>query len=132
MKEPLTRERALELHRQMWGDMQSRLGDNPSPMERGMFKDQWIKEHFPEERVYGDCFLCDYAFNENRKNPVEGGYCKYCPINWNPRRPENGSAPCAPGVFLTMQHHDYTDYRLSPISKILVLPKREVPDDKLS
>lgn len=125
MKEPLTRERALELHRQMWEDMRSKLGDNPGPMERDSFKTIWIKEHFPGDGAFCDCFLCEYAYNENRKNPVEGGYCRYCPINWNPEAPRNGAAPCAPGVYLIMRYGSYTDYRISPISKILVLPEKE-------
>ena len=37
MKERLTRETALNLHRQMWVDMFIKLGDNPDGLARTMF-----------------------------------------------------------------------------------------------
>lgn len=130
MKEPLTRERALELHRQMWGDMQAELGDNPWPMERESFKERWIKEHFPGEHVMCDCFLCQYGTEVERRVLRGKGMCAYCPIDWSP-----GSALNMPGCAFPLSLYregHYVDYRRSPISKILALPEREVPDDKLS
>lgn len=47
----LTRERALELHRQMWTDMRSDLGNNPTGGERVEYKIDWCKTHFPDESI---------------------------------------------------------------------------------
>ena len=44
----LTKEKALELHRQMWSDMQKDLGDNPPRTIRGDYKRYWLRKHFPE------------------------------------------------------------------------------------
>lgn len=49
--ENLSRERALELHRQMWSEMKEEFGDNPSQDERYDFKREWIYNHFPNENV---------------------------------------------------------------------------------
>lgn len=93
----LTRERALELHRQMWADMQKTIGDDPAPWKRVQFKDVWINEHFPNAVICNDCFLCEYVGNENLG-------CRSCPIKW-------------PGSFC----ENY--YLTVPISKILELPE---------
>lgn len=99
----LTREEALELHRQMWSEMQKELGDTSYQVDRLRFKEQWCKTHFPNELVVSNCFLCDY---------VEDKYPEYsckdaCPIVWPT---DTGSC---------------TGYLYMPISKILSLPERE-------
>lgn len=98
----LTRERALELHRQMWSDMQKTLGDNPMPGKRVCFKESWIKEHFPNAGIFNNCFLCEYVENENLN-------CRRCPIEW-----PNGYC----GNY----------YLTESISKILALPEREIEE----
>lgn len=95
----LTRERALELHRKMWSDMQKTLGDNPMPGKRVCFKENWIKEHFPNAEIINNCFLCEYVENETLN-------CRRCPIEW-------------PGAFCGTYH------LTEPISKILALPEGE-------
>lgn len=114
----LTKEQALELHRQMWSDMQKALGDNPFPNERFAFMRKWIEEHFPHgTRVLYDCFLCEYARQKcNTLFP-----CAYCPIAWNPYC---GSAGCNPGKYY-VDFYGLKDYRFTPISRILPLPERE-------
>ena len=57
----LTREQALKLRREMWGDMQKKLGDKPSEASRIYFKEEWCKEHFPNEKIplyIVSCFPC--------------------------------------------------------------------------
>lgn len=107
----LTRKRALELHREMWTDMQKELGDCPSYGERRDFKRKWVCQRFPRETVSANCFLCGYVdANLSR--------CSYCPINWG-RDGEAGNScekAMSPGV----------DWRRSPISEILALPENEV------
>ena len=98
----LTREGALELHRQMWSDMQKTLGDNPMPGKRVYFKDVWVNEHFPNAVICNDCFLCEYVNNE-------GLNCRNCPIKW-----PNGYC----GNY----------YLTASISEILVLPEREIEE----
>lgn len=95
----LTREKALELHRQMWSDMQKTIGDNPTPCKRVRFKDRWVHEHFPNAVICNDCFLCEYVNNENLG-------CRNCLIEWP-------KGYCG-NYYLT-----------APISKILALPERE-------
>lgn len=74
----LTRERALELHRQMWSDMQKTLGNDPAPWKRVQFKDVWVNEHFPNTVICNDCFLCEYVYVNN-----ENLGCRNCPIKWS-------------------------------------------------
>jgi len=109
MNRELTREEAISLHRQMWKDMQTELGDTPSYQERVEFKKKWVDEHFPNEHVHSNCFLCEYA-----QSVVEDSFtrCRNCPIEWN-----SGLIPNC--------RYGRVDYRYSPISMILALPERE-------
>lgn len=98
----LTKGQALELHRQMWTDMQTEFGDNPSCVQRQLFKACWCNKHFPEECIESNCFLCEYCDD-----------CDDCPIKWDydPQHDHCGGL----GV----------NYARSPISEILALPERE-------
>ena len=107
----LTKEKALELHRQMWSDMQEALGDNPNRDARWKYKSDWIAEHFPNEDVQNDCFLCEYCANHQFPNYDDFDYdfCK-CPIEWpNGKRCEDDT--------------DNTWYNM-PISELLALYER--------
>lgn len=106
----LTREEALKLHRQMWTDMQTALGDNPSLKERCEFKIRWCESHFPNEKIECHCFLCEYV--KQTEND-----CDYCPIKWDDDYDQDTC--CFDGV----------NYGTSPISVILALPEREVEDE---
>ena len=97
----LTREEALKYHRQMWTDMQRKLGDNPSGYRRIRFKDKWCAEHFPDEHISNSFFLCEYVNNNDAD-----GCC--CLIDW-----PNGRCVT----------FDY--YYTAPISEILALPERK-------
>lgn len=103
----LTKEEALRLHRQMWGDMQKKLGDNPSYAERMSYKIKWCNKHFPDKDIYGNCFLCEYdwMFDDD---------CYHCPIDWSNGGEYYGDT-CVSG---------YYTYDESPISEILALPER--------
>ena len=100
----LTREQALTLHRQMWTDMQKDLGDRPGGNSRDWYKRQWIKKHFPDEDIIGNCFLCEYCNS-----------CHRCPVVW-PAEPEGY---CCTGDL---------NYTTLPISELLALPEREVEE----
>ena len=98
----LTREQALRLHRQMWRDMQTALGDNPSYTQRVLFKDEWCEKHFPDDAIFNNCFLCEYLIN------VFGSHnCMKCLIKW-------------PGTGCVSSNM----YNKAPISEILALPER--------
>lgn len=97
----LTKQRALELHRQMWTDMQAALGDTPERHQRVGFKEKWCKSHFPDEKIRNCCFLCDYTFGRSDS-------CDKCPIVW-----------------LYEQCVDNEYYCSAPISEILALPVKE-------
>ena len=106
----LTREQALELHRQMWSDMQQELGDNPNSFERELYKRKWCREHFPDENIRDCCFLCEYAHNKYKS---DGGFpCRYCLIKWDCNY-------CFEGDSIKKS------YRNMPISELLALPERE-------
>lgn len=57
----LTKGQALELHWQMWSDMQNSIGDCPNFHEREDYKSEWRRNHFPDEHISSYCFLCEYA-----------------------------------------------------------------------
>lgn len=100
----LTKERALELHKQMWSDMRTALGDDPSAGERVEYKRKWCESHFPNESIYANCFLCEYT-----NQFVGKGSCREnCPIVW---------------LYGKCDTKYY--YYLAPISEILALPERE-------
>lgn len=106
-----TEEVALSLHRQMWTDMQKKLGDNPSHGARAAFKDEWCRKHI-EDPVRNDCFLCHYATDEDRDLN-----CDECPIVWP------GESSGAMGFFCEFGERGqwHTDM---PISELLALPER--------
>lgn len=108
----LTRERALELHRQMWTDMQRDLGDEPSFRQRHEYKFKWCAKHFPINIITCNCFLCEYSFTESHRWDYDN--CD-CPIQWPKGRCEDG-----------LEEDD--DWRYMPISKLLALPEREVEE----
>ena len=109
----LTREQALKLHREMWGDMQKKLGNNPSTISRFAFKEEWCKEHFPGEKILAHCFLCEYTTDESGVAD-----CHRCPILW-------GSEKKMKGYYCSGRKNDYASV---PISRILALPERKVSE----
>ena len=63
MKQKLTKEKALKLHRQMWEDMQKELGDNPSYFERLDFKHEWCKKHGFVDVFMHHAFYANIAYS---------------------------------------------------------------------
>ena len=118
MKEELTRERALELHRKMWSDMKTALGDKPSFRDRNKFKIEWCEAHGFED-VDCHCFLCEYS-------EQTGSWCaSECLIDWSPLAYE-------PSEY-SMCTDEYKGggeiYGVAPISAILALPERSFDDE---
>lgn len=112
----LTKERALELHRQMWSDMQKDLGDCPNREERYSYKNNWIAKHFPNDFVYNDCFLCEYCANQQFPTGEDFDYDKcVCPIAWPNGRCEDDA--------------DNSWYNM-PISELLALYERDDEADE--
>lgn len=112
----LTREKALELHLQMWSDMQDEYGDNPDAEEREGFKIDWCKRKFPGVHIRHNCFLCEFAER-----------CKFCPIDWRKlKRDEADPSKCCAvyaGEILDPDNPEI--YLAAPISEILAMPERE-------
>ena len=122
MNRELTREEAITLHREMWLDMQDELGDEPYSDERAAFKRKWVAEHFPNEHVNSNCFLCEYAQSVTKDSFTR---CRKCPIAWS-----SSSRPCCiPSDWLVCSGANVIDYRYSPISAILALPEIEVKNE---
>lgn len=105
----LTRDEALRLHRQMWSDMQEKLGDNPNFCDRQDFKFEWTHKHFPNEYIENNCFLCEYC----ERCYLDG---RGCIIDWG-FNPLTNSSDCIDGKI---------SHETSPISKILALPERKL------
>ncbi len=120
----LTREKALELHRKMWTDMQKELGNRPRWIERLNFKDDWCAEHFPDEHIMHSCFLCEYAHQFAKGDWSKD--CSKCPIIWpfelsDEYSSDDDDAPCE-GNYIGDTTYGY---KYIPISKLLALPERE-------
>lgn len=122
MKEKLTKERALTLHRWMWNDMREKLGNNPDGPARSVFKQNWLYAH-NYENVECHCFLCEYDFQQWKSGTDS---CEFCPIDWSPLSVEEG-ASCGDRYI----HSDSDSYengsiwRSAPIDEILNLPEKE-------
>lgn len=113
----LTREEALELHRQMFSDMQKELGNNASPDKREPFKKRWCKEHAPGMSIRNHCFLCQYATEEYARRGEYINMCKTCcPIDWE----KVGLTDCCDDIDSGGQFYYY-----APLDKIISLPERE-------
>lgn len=115
MKETLTKEKALELHRRMWGDMRTELGNNPDGLARTEFKKKWCAEH-DFKNIMSHCFLCEY---DEQKN----GDCNYCLIDWNPLTLDRPSH-CY-DLYYTADDHYKAVWVAAPIDEILNLPEKE-------
>lgn len=124
----LTREQTIKLHRQMWTDMLSELGDNPTAKQRVDFKDSWCNKWCKENgyvsaHVTGSCFLCEYTRNKG----IVPSYleCNVCPINWTKAEDilviPGQDAWCVSSYIPTGKDYFLT----APISKILAIPERE-------
>lgn len=135
----LTKERALELHRKMWGDMQNKFGNNPSEYERSEFKRCWIFEHskdIPEIRdcpyILNDCFLCEFVWQKH-PNSVTTYECKdLCPIDWSSLtnelwRPFDFRRKGYPNtcMFGSSKNGFKETWQTESIDKILLLPEKE-------
>ena len=119
MKEKLTREQALEFHKQMWSDMKEELGDNPTTYERQAFKATWcIKHDFND--ICANCFLCEYDIQHHDYKNVF--HCE-CLIDWKPLTNTNN---CCGHT----DNGEFIGYENAPISKILELPEREIDELK--
>lgn len=110
----LSKEKALELHREMWSAMQKKLGDCPSANDREDFKIEWCIKHFPDESILNNCFLCEYAID-----------CCHCPINWSSLSLHQLNRCYAKYKGVVDSVPDVAIFLTAPISKILALPERE-------
>ena len=105
----LSKEKAIELHRQMWSDMAK---VNPKgEVERHKFKETWCKEHIIEN-VYNHCFLCEYSFRGNDYDED----CSKCPLVWSEFFDDDMMFKCENSVI---------DWGTAPIEKILNLPENK-------
>ncbi len=129
----LTRKEALKLHRQMWTEMQEKLGNNPSAVNREDFKSEWCDKKFPDYIVAYDCFLCEYGDQRSYKKYRDYAHdrCKFCPIDWR----ELSALEYGDGEVCKCYHryiNGYSGdliYKVAPISDLLALPERSFEDE---
>lgn len=79
MEKRLTKEKALNLHRQMWIDMLLVLGNNPDGMAHSEFKRNWLLVN-NYKNVECNCFLCEYNYQQQK---IGKDWCEFCPIDWS-------------------------------------------------
>jgi len=108
----LPKEKALELHREMWSAMQKKLGDCPSPYDREAFKIEWCNKHFPDVFILNNCFLCEYAID-----------CDHCPINWSSLSAHQLDR-CYARYKGVADIPEVAIFLVAPISEILKLPEK--------
>lgn len=118
----LTKKEAINLFRQLWTDMRTELGDCPDFVDRRLFKGKWCRKNFPDESIMSNCPLCEYAHQRHVAAGEKGYACRFCPIGW-PARPFSYGTVIPDCQGLRMH------YLIHPISEILALPEREVPND---
>ena len=123
MKEELTRETALNLHRRMWADMLIKLGNNPDGLARTMFKLDWIRTHGYED-VECNCFLCEYDTQQRKVKENWNECCKHCPIDWSSLSAED-NVSCGDRYIHSNSDSYRSIWRSAPISEILNLPEKE-------
>lgn len=122
MKERLTRETALNLHRQMWTDMLLKLGNNfTGSLARRKFKQDWIQAHNYED-VECDCFLCEY---DNQQKSIYDEPCKFCPIDWSSLSAKEDA--CCGDQYTNSKNSVLYEsiWTCAPINEILNLPEKE-------
>lgn len=120
MREKLTREKALSLHRQMWVDMLLELGNNPSGLARTIFKRDWLQAHGYED-IKCNCFLCEYDFQQRK---IGEDWCEFCPIDWSSLSAEE-DASCGDNYIHNNPDTYKSIWRSAPIDEILNLPEKE-------
>lgn len=123
----LTREQALKLHREMWGDMQKELGDEPSELKRFHFKYDWLKKYgyvdkYGVPNIMDNCFLCEFALDKQYEDNFSHMRCNYCPIDWSELTDPSSDRH---GFCIYINNTGYEVWQVAPISKILALPERE-------
>lgn len=123
----LTKEEVLKLHREMWGDMQKELGDNPSEPKRFTFKNDWVKKHgyvneWGVSDILDNCFLCEFAIGKRYEDNFRKMRCKYCPIDWSDL---TDPLSLNHGFCIDTDDSGYEVWQVAPISEILALPERE-------
>ena len=74
----LTREQAINLHREMWNWIADEE-EKCTITTRWELKVKFCEDHFPEEKILNWCFLCEYSslFSHN-----VGPDCIMCPAIW--------------------------------------------------
>lgn len=122
----LTREDALKLHRQMWSDMKSDLGDCPAGWERSDYKSEWCDAKFPANIISYNCFLCEYGEQQSIKEfGGLGNRCQFCPIDWSVLLADSESVLKSTCFRRYMGRANTYIYEDAPISEILALPERK-------
>lgn len=94
--------------------MQKKLGNYAMGGDRVLYKSEWCQLYFPNENIANDCFLCEYALKNKKRN------CNMCPIKWTTENNKDAiTAYCC--------YNDY--YYRAPISELLALPERKLTEE---
>ena len=115
-----TKEEALKFHRDMWGKIKEKYGNNASNLQRWKVKRDYLRSK--SHACISNCYLCDYSVEEKQKNWVDN-CCILCPIDWSALADENDPYY---GSCTALYKNGYDCiYKCAPIDEILALPERK-------
>ena len=118
-----TREEALKYHREMWSKIREKYGNNATNPQRWKVKREYLSSKGHE--CDNNCYLCDYAVEEQEKNWVDD-FCTLCPIDWSALADEDDPER---GKCIALYKNGYDSInKCAPIDEILALPEREVKE----
>lgn len=114
---------AIENHRKMWEFIKEEEKDwgynyttyAPNLHTRYALKVNYLYKHTDGDEPHNECYLCDYAYKEYKRNDMTGTMCCYCPCLW-------GSEPYQHSFYCEPQHEGCTCWTTSPASDIMNLP----------
>lgn len=115
--------RAIERTINMWSDMRTELGENPSVYDRSCYKMHWCEEHGYTgwNRPDHECFLCEFACAGLLRSTGPASKCDFCPIKW----PEHFYEEDDDRMFTPGCNAHRVDYLTAPLSDILEYLKDE-------
>jgi len=110
--------KAIENHKKMWAyikEQEEAYGYVANIDMRHALKAEYIDLNKIDDKLYNNCFLCDYAKKMQKKDGCTERMCKYCPCLW-------GSEPICKSFYCEHGMSGYVDWTTSRAEDIINLP----------
>lgn len=93
------KERALELHRDMWLWISREIAKNRHTQDIDDLKVKYIERYCSGKNISYNCFACEYAYRKAKEkygNIYRALHyrCEFCPLEWNATGDEEGRCMC--------------------------------------